>query len=143
MSDKNSLASRKSQAALISTLFLVVTVCAIGIWFIHSQTNLFYADYNLENRLMRFDLADQVRRNIFDCYGYPLARNLSNYSCYIPIGREDVKIKGIIIDQLKFGFCENLSLMQKIPENYEDTVTYLIPIRNKALNCPGKLVIYI
>ncbi|MCF7862145.1 hypothetical protein K9M79_07955 [Candidatus Woesearchaeota archaeon] len=107
------------------------------------QNTILNIDYSMDIKVMRIDLAQDVKRVLFKCYGYPIPLNISTYECPIPMGDGDITIKGIKLEQLEFGICDAEIMRDQVPIDFDQSIIYTVPIFNNHTYCPGSLTIYI
>ena len=133
---------RKSQGDLITTVFLVGVLIAATLFLINYQSSMFAMKFSVNSRLMGYDLSEHVKRQIFACYGNPIMFD-PIIACSIPVGHGDASVDGYEIVQMDYGFCSEKTIINHVPDEYEDKIVYIVPIKDNEINCMGRLIVYI
>lgn len=134
--------SRKAQGEILTSLFTVIVILAASIAFIGFQELLFITDANLKTRLMKYEVADDVKSYLIKEKGYPIPFNISSKTT-IPITDDPISLEGLVLEQLDFPFCEPEMLINYTADTYDDTVVTIMPIAHNHTTCPGRLTVFI
>lgn len=130
----------KGQAEIISLLFLVTITVAVAIVFSTFQRSIFMIDMGVDSRIGSVEQTKFLRNAIFRCYGYPIEDNFTRRCNALS---EYDGLQGWSINQQEFGYCIERELHSEAPEEYDNVLEYMVPIRENETVCPGILRMYI
>ncbi len=132
----------KAQANILVIMFLVAVLVSVIISLVKFQKDMALIKHESDMLLMRYDLSSDVEWKISQCYGYPVVYR-ENVSCFIPTGLGDISVKGYSLEMIRYAYCPEKVVTAKLPYDYDDIITYPMPIRHGDLSCIGILKVYI
>jgi hypothetical protein len=134
--------NKKGQDQMLTTIFVIVIILVSVLFMIKYLNDRTIKDIKIQNQLMRYDLVFQAKDYIKNCYGNPLVYN-PDINCSVPYGEGDILIQGYKITQLEFAYCTKKTFINKKPKSFNEEVIFVVPIKNKNINCIGEIKIYI